>query len=182
MKLSTLPLAALVALSATAPLAAQHKHEHAGPHFRINQDHDGPARPGPRYTPSQAQMYLNTRDDVASLFLTRDVVALQLSERTLRRVSDQVESEGNHDGFFARMIVDVVHNTVNNVLRRSLQIPLDELRSADYRDGRLILIDNDGDEVFHDVEIEDRQVMDSFTPRDAQLFVRQFRALKAARH
>jgi hypothetical protein len=180
MKISALALAALVALSATAPLAAQHKHQHG--HFRVNHHDHGPARPGPRYALNQAEFAMTTRDDVASLLLTREVVALQLSERTLRRVSNQVESEGQHDGFFARMIVNVVHNTVNNVLRHSLQVPLDRLRSADYRDGRLVLVTDEGERLFQDVEVENSEVMQSFSPRDAQLFVRHFRALKAARH
>lgn len=175
MKLSALALSALLLLPAHAALA-----QHGDVHIEINDEtDDSPARPGPRRSLGEARFAMTTTDDVASLLLTRDVVALQLTDRTLRQIRDGDEDEDREDGILAQMISSVVRSSVHTVLRRSIEIPIADLRSVEYRGGRLTLTTEDGERVFEEVEINDTDVMESFSPRDAQAFVREFRALKA---
>jgi coenzyme F420-reducing hydrogenase beta subunit len=54
------------------------------------------------------------------------------------------------------------------VLRRSLEIPIDDVRSVDYRNGRLVITTEDDDRVFDHVEVNDTDVMESFSRRDAE--------------
>ena len=177
MKLATLALAALIALPAQQ-LAAQHHH---APRVHINGGDDSDVvRPGVRHT-ADARMAITTTNDAASFVLTRHVVALQLTDRTLRQIEVEMDRDArkeNH-GVFASMIVSAVRGTVGNVLRRSLEVPIRELRTVDYRNGRLIFVTEDGDRIFENVEIDDTDVTTSFRAQDAQAFVREFRALKA---
>ncbi|MFL5382359.1 MAG: hypothetical protein ACJ8GN_07620 [Longimicrobiaceae bacterium] len=182
MKLPVLALSALLLVPAHPAFAQGH-----GIHIEIdNHDHDSdhsPVRPGPRRDLRDAEFAMTTTNDVASLLLTRRVVALQLTERALARIGhdmDDDEDDGDH-GMVARFVASVVRSSVRGVLRHSIQIPIDEVRSVDYRGGRLLITTEDGDRVFEEVEINDTDVMESFSRRDAEEFVRRFRALKAAR-
>jgi len=179
MKLPVLALSALLLVPAHPAAAQRH-----GTHIEINDgDHDSdrtPARPGPRRDPRDARFAMRTTNDVAWLMLTRDVVALQLTERSLREIDRDVDDDDDGDGgFIGRFVSSVVRSSVRSVLSRSLQIPIDDLRSVDYRDGRLVIVTEDGERVFDQVEVNDTEVMESFSRRDAEAFVRQFRALKA---
>jgi hypothetical protein len=178
MKLPVLALSALMLLPAHQAAAQRH-----GTHIEINDDdHDGsPARPGPRHDLRDARYAITTTDDVASLLLTRRVVALQLTERALGIIGREMDEddEDGDGGFIGRFVASVVKSSVRTVLRRSLEIPIDDVRSVDYRNGRLVITTEDDDRVFDQVEVNDTDVMESFSRRDAEEFVRQFRALKA---
>jgi len=181
MKLPVLALSALLLLPAHAALAQGH-----GIHIEINDDddHDGdrsPVRPGPRHDLREAEFAMTTRDDVASLLLTRRVLALQLTERGLARIGREMDDDDEEDGVVARFVASVVRSSVRGVLRHSLQIPIADIRSVDYRGGHVVITTEDGDRVFEEVEIDDTDVMERFSRRDAEAFVRRFHALKAAR-
>jgi len=179
MKLPVLALSALLLLPAHSLAAQRH-----GTHIEIDDgDHDrSPARPGPRHDLRDARFAVTTTDDVASLLLTRRVLALQLTERALGRIGDEMDEDDDNDGdggFIGRLVASVVKSSVRGVLRRSLEIPIDDVRSVDYRGGRLVITTEEGDRVFDEVEVNDTEVMESFSRRDAEEFVRQFRVLKA---
>lgn len=179
MKLASLALAALLVIPAHQAVAQGHH----GAHVQIN-DIDGGdvARPGPRHSLSDAHLAITTTDDAAALVLTRSVVALQLTDRTLRKVNDEMSRDARrneNDGVLASMIAGAVRGTVGNMLRRSIEVPISELASVDYRNGRLVFVTEDGDHVFEHAEINDTDLTASFAPADARAFVREFRALKA---
>jgi hypothetical protein len=178
MKLPVLALSALMLLPAHSAAAQRH-----GTHIEINDGdhHDSPARPGPRHDLRDARFAITTTDDVASLLLTPRVLALQLTDHGLGRIGREMDDDddGDDGGFIGRFVASVVKSSVRSILRRSLEIPIDDVRSVDYRNGRLVITTEDDDRVFDQVEIDDTEVMESFSRRDAEEFVRQFRALKA---
>lgn len=182
MKLFLAAVAALTLASAPATAVAQDRH-HSHANVEINDDaDDSPARPGPRHDPRDARMAISTRGDEVSLILTDEVVAMQLTERTLRdirRDMDEDEDNDKSDGFFARMVSSAVRGTVHSMLRRSMEVPVRELRSVEYEDGRLVFTTRDGERVFEHVKVNDEEMMDSFSPAEARAFVREFRAVKA---
>jgi len=181
MKLPVLALSALLLLPAH-PAAAQHHGTHTRIHINDDDHHHGssPARPGPRHDLRDARFSMTTTDDVASLLLTRRVVALQLTEHALANIDDEMDDDDDGDGgFIGRMVASVVKSSVRTILRRSLEIPIDDVRSVDLRGGRLVITTEDGDRVFDQVEVNDTEVMERFSRRDAEEFVRQFRVLKA---
>jgi hypothetical protein len=177
MKLPVLALSALLLVPAHPAAAQRH-----GTHIEIDDGdhHDSPARPGPRHDLRDARFAITTTDDVASLLLTRRVLALQLTDHGLGRIGREMDDDDDgDDGFIGRFVASVVKSSVRSILRRSLEIPIDDVRSVDYRNGRLVITTEDDDRVFDQVEIDDTEVMESFSRRDAEEFVRQFRALKA---
>ncbi|HET7229335.1 MAG TPA: hypothetical protein VFJ16_05000 [Longimicrobium sp.] len=178
MKLASLALAALLVLPAHQAVAQRHH----GSHVEIG-DIDGGdvARPGPRHSVRDARAFITTTNDVAAFVLTGDVVALQLTDHTLREMRRDMDRDADHEnhGVLASMIVSAVRGSVENLLRRSVEVPIDDLRSVDYRDGRLVMVTEDGDRVFEKAEVNGTDLMASFSPADARAFVREFRALKA---
>lgn len=179
MKLAALALSALLVVPAHDVLA-QRGHDH-GPHVTINNLDGGDAvRVAPRHSLRNAHMAITTTDNTASFVMTREVVALQLTDRALREVNREIDRDMDEEkGMFAAMVANVVRSTVGTMLRRSLEIPIDELRTVDYRGGRLVFVTEDGDRIFEDAEVNGTDLMASFSPREAQAFVREFRALKA---
>ena len=176
MKLPVLALSALMLLPAGAASA---QHHHHGTRISINGHDDSNAHPGPRRTPRETRAFITTSDNVATLLLTRDVLALQLTDRALDRIARDADEDADEHGVIGRWVSNVVRSTVASVLRHSIEIPIADVRSVEYRGGRLLVTTEDGERIFEDVEIEDSDVMENFSRRDAEAFVRQFRALKA---
>jgi len=138
-----------------------------------------PAAWGPRHDIGRARYVMVTRDGAVELLITQRRVALQLSGRTMREIDREMDRElEDEDGVIADAIKRAVLGGVRALLRRSLECPLDELSDARYRDGRLELVTVDGDRVFEDVELDDRDLLESFRAQDAQAFVEEFRRLK----
>jgi hypothetical protein len=145
---------------------------------------DQSARLAPRQNARDAEVAINTENGEVTLLLTRDVVALQLSDRTLRKIRrDLRENDGEEtdDGMLGQVIRTAVFSIVSGALTHSVEYPLSELRDVKYEDGELVLRTQDGDRLFHKVEINDTPVFRSFSAEDARDFVREFQRLKPAR-
>jgi hypothetical protein len=113
------------------------------------------------------------------LVLTRRIVAVQLSDRMMHKIDRELRlKEDEDDGVLAEAIKSAVIGSVRAILDHSLQCPLDELRDAEYRHGRLVLTTQEGKRLFAHIDVEDRNVMESFSEGNAQAFVREFHRLK----
>lgn len=144
-------------------------------------DDDSPGRIGPRRHLRDARAAIATRDGKVALLLTRDAVAMQLTDRGLRDIGrDMDEDTHEEDGFLAGIVQAAVRSSVTTMLKRSVEVPVSEIRDVDYRGGRLVFTGEDGERVFDHVTVNDTDVMDSFSDADARAFVREFRRLKAA--
>lgn len=142
-----------------------------------------PARWAARHDTRDARIAIKTSDRDAVLLLTDEVVALQLSDRTMREVRRKLrdEEDSDEDNALARAIKVAVMSGVRALLDHSAECPVRELSDVQYRHGRLILISEDGDRIFDDVNVNDHDVLSGFSERDALAFVREFRRLKALR-
>lgn len=134
---------------------------------------------GARHDQRHARFAMLTEDRGAELLITRDLVALQLSDRTLRKLDREMARDRDEDdGVIAGAIKSAVLGSVRSLLDHSVECPLDELRDVRYHDGRLELITVEGDRVFEDLKINDRELLESFSDADARAFVHEFRRLK----
>ena len=132
-----------------------------------------------RHDQRLARFVMLTDDRGAEMLLTRHVVAVQFSDRTLRKVDRDMDRDRDEDeGLIAGAIKGAVLGSVRALLDHSVECPLDELRDVRYRNGRLELITEDGERVLEDLELNDRPVLESFSPADARAFVYEFRRLK----
>jgi hypothetical protein len=169
---SILVLAAL--LSAGAACA----HDH---HVNIGScEVRAPIEWGPRHDLARARFAMLTEDRAAALVLAGDVVALQLSDRTFRKIDREIAREKDDDegGEIVQAIKSAVLGSVRALLDHSLECPVHELSDVRYRDGRLMLIAQDGDHIFEDLNVNDHKVLEGFSEHDALAFVQEFRRVK----
>ena len=142
---------------------------------------DEPTRWADRHAPQERRFEVITENGKTSLLLTRDVVALQLSDRTMHKIDRELRSKerAHRDQPLADAIAGAVIGSVRALLDHSAECDLRDVRSVDYRGGRLVFIANDGSRLFDRLEIDDDRVLEGFSERDAAQFIREFRLAKA---
>ncbi len=170
-----LALPALLALTLATPARADRHHESFGLSC------DPPIRWSSRYAPDQARFAMDSEDGDITIVLTSNVVAMQLSDRKLRRVTRELRREEREDEDcpLGSIIKTAVLSGVRSLLDHSAECPIRAIRDVFYRDGRLVVIDEDGDRLFEDVDVHDEDVLEAFSDRDAQAFVREFHRIKS---
>lgn len=178
MKLLSLMLMLLVTVPVPAALARGHDSRHC---VFNSSCCDWPARWAARHGDRDARLAITTRDGDVTMYLTGEVVALQLSDRTMHRITREMrdEREDEADNPLARAIKTAVISGVRTLLDHSAECPIRELRDVDYRDGELVFIAENGDRVFDDIDVHNEDLSGAFAPDDARVFVREFRRLKA---
>ena len=144
---------------------------------------DSPARLAPRHDAGSARIAITTDDGAATLILTDDVVALQLSDRTFKHIERRFrEEEEEDDGALGAVIKSAVFASVRSVLDHSAECPVRHIRSASFRDGRLEIETDRGRMLFSNVHVsDDEETMSGFSDRDAEAFVKEFWRVKNGR-
>jgi hypothetical protein len=167
--MKTLAAGALVfLLSATAVLAAGRKQN-----LNVSFDSDDArTKLAERHTPREARLVVPTRSGAAVLMLLNDVVAVQLSDASIALV--KADEDAN---FLEEWIVA----GVKLAMKKSVQYPIANIRTADVRDGVLVLTNDEGKPVFSEIKVNGGNVTHDLAPADAARFVAAFRALKAGR-
>jgi hypothetical protein len=169
---------ALVAVALThAPNALARGHD--SPKITLDSTCNPPSHLAPRVDSHDAKFLIDTEDGDASLILARDAVAMQLTDRAfhdVRRHLDDIEDED--DNVLAQSIKAVVLGSVRSLLDHSVECSIHDLHDIQYRHGRLVFITEDDDYVFENLNVNDRDVVESFSEKDAKEFIRQFRKLK----
>lgn len=133
---------------------------------------DPRTRVAPRYVARNARLAITTRGGAAMLLLTNDVVAVQLSDATL----DEVETK--HD---ANFLEEMIVAGVRHGLSKAVEYPVANIRSAEIRNGVLVLTNDQGKPVFEEVKVNGRNVTHALSVADAARFVRELRRVQSAR-
>lgn len=119
----------------------------------------------------RASSAIETRGGEVALLLIDRRLVMQLTDRGLGEIDRDMERDAKkEESGFARFVSGMVRSGVRSLLDRGIEVPLSEIREARYANGRLILEDRDGDELFKDVQVNDIQVMESFSPAEARAF------------
>jgi hypothetical protein len=115
------------------------------------------------------------------LILTDDVIAVQLSDRTLRRVRREMKNEEDEgdDAVLAHAIKIAVLSSVRALLSSSAEYPIRELRDVEYRNGRLIFTRTNGERLLQHMHMNGRDLMAGFAESDARQFVDEFHRVQA---
>jgi hypothetical protein len=100
-------------------------------------------------------------------------IAIQFSEQFMDNLDDEINSaDGDGDNsVLAKTIKSMVSSGVRTILDHAILIPFYEIGSISYEDGRIIITDMNGEELFEDLEVNDKQVMEDFSRRDSRRFV-----------
>jgi hypothetical protein len=141
---------------------------------------DEPTRWAQRYSARDARLAVTTRSGDVTLVLTNEVVAVQLSDRVLRKVKRETRREQDEAEYsvLARAIKTVVLTSVRAVLSHSAECSIADLSDVKYSQGRLVFTTEEGDRIFENVSVNDTDVMRDFSEADARAFVREFRRSK----
>jgi hypothetical protein len=125
-----------------------------------------------RHAPADARLAITSRDGSTTLMLLKDVVAVQLSDRTMANVQSKEET-----GFLGGLVL----STVKFALGKAVEYPVANIRTADVRNGELRLISDEDEPVFSGLKVNGTNVLRDFAPADAARFVNAFRLAKAGR-
>ena len=185
MKTAVKNTALILVLLATVPAAAALACDRDAHDLPLNGDFrfecDGPMRMADRHV-GDTRFTINTTDDEVTLVLTDRVLAMQLSDHVLHKIERKFKAErdrDDEDGLLGHTIKVAVLSGMSSLLDHSAEIPLDQVKSVDYRDGRLSIVTYDGKQLFSKTHLHDENVMTSFRERDARAFVREFQRAKA---
>jgi len=162
-KLTIFALALL--LPATAAFAGDKK----GISISFGSD-DPHTRLAARHDVRDAKSAITNRDGSVSLLLTDEVVAIQLTDRALARVSTKDD---------ATFLEELVASGVRMAIRKAVEYPIANIRSMEIRDGALVLTNDKNQPVFSEVKVNGTDVLRDFAVSDAARFVNAFRAAKS---
>lgn len=141
-----------------------------------------PMRWADRLETRGARIVMDNSDEEVTLLVTDRVMALQLSDRTMHKVDRELhQKEHAHDAdddAVGDALRSAVIGAVRSLLDHSIVCPLDEIRDVRYEDGRLVIVGRDGHELFERVDHDDADVLTTFVPADARLFVREFHRMR----
>lgn len=122
---------------------------------------------------SDAKVAITTRAESVDLLLTNEMIVLQFTDSFLDQISDEIE--GNNESNEASAIGEILRSALSSGIRTMLDhgigIPLYEISKIYYENGRLIILNMKEEELFEDLDVNDKQVMEDFTRRDARRFV-----------
>jgi hypothetical protein len=133
---------------------------------------DSRVRLASRHVAGDARLAVPTRSGSAVLLLTRDVVAVQLSDATVAKMETKKDA-----GFFEELVVAGVRMAVS----KAVEYPVAHIRSAEIRDGALVLTSDQGKPVFEEIRVNGEIVTRNIAIGDAAKFVKAFRAVKTRR-
>jgi hypothetical protein len=168
--MKTLTTCALVLLlSTTVAVAGEKKEEGISVSFDSD---DARTHLAPRHAVREARVVVRTRNGAAVLLLTDDVVAVQLSDATLAAV------EADED---ANLLEAMLVAGIRAAMKKSVEYPVAHIRSAEIRNGALVLTNDEGKPVFSEIEVNGDNVTRDITGSDAARFVNAFRAVKGRR-
>jgi len=163
--MTRLTVCALALLLSATPSHAEEKKPGISLSFSSE---DSRTQVGPRRSARDARLAITTRDGAVSLLLLSDVVAIQLTDRTLANISSDDAS----------FLEELLASGVRMAMRKAVEYPIASLRSVTLRDGALVFTNDRNQPVFTEIRVNGREVLRDFAPADAARLVRAFAAAK----
>lgn len=123
---------------------------------------------------NDAEYAMTTKEGSVDMLVTNEAILIQFSDRFLNNLAEEIENEEDRydeASVLADVITSMVSSGVRSLLDHAIQIPIYELDRVFYEEGRLYIIDRDGNELFEDLEIDDVDVMEDFSRRDSRRFI-----------
>ncbi len=140
--------------------------------IKIN-DKDMNADIVPRISPADADIAITSREGYVNLLIHDDMLIIQFSDKKLDEIANEIQNEVSDENqeHFIAVLKSMISGGVRTLLDRGLAIPLYEISEVSYTNGKLIILNQTGNDIFKDVEIDDKPLMEQFSRRDARRFV-----------
>ncbi len=168
----------LVCAFGALPLVAQQASSSSdrGTHMNLHVDADSVAHVVSRVPLARASYAITSDDGRSALLLMDTTIVAELTDRGLAGLHQSMDSSARSDGsagVMARMIAGAVAGALEPVFDHGIAYHLRDLRSAKYESGRLVLRGKSGKEAFGQMDINGRNVMETFSASDAKEFARR---------
>lgn len=135
----------------------------------------------PRVAPSRASFAIVTRSGQVALLLRESTIVVQLTDRGLEEIGRSEARGDEKRGFLSTIFESMLRTGLRVLLDHGLEYSLTDLREARYEDGRLVLENHRGKDVFGTIDMDGRDIMTDFHPRDARAFAARANAARPRR-
>ncbi|PWN06903.1 hypothetical protein [Rhodohalobacter mucosus] len=127
-----------------------------------------------RMAHSDTDYAMTTREGSIDFMIAEKSIVIQFSDSFMTNLREELDAETSKepdDSHFATVIKSMVSSGVRTMLDRAIAIPFTEISDVYIAEGRLVIKDLDGKDLFGEMEVNDRKVMEDFRRRDARRFV-----------
>lgn len=127
-----------------------------------------------RMSHSDTDYAMTTREGSVDFMIAQKNIVIQFSDSFMTNLEDELDTETGKepdDSHFATVIKSMVSSGVKTMLDRAIAIPFTQISEVYMDEGRLVIKDLDGKELFGEMEVNDHMVMEDFSRRDARRFV-----------
>jgi len=125
-----------------------------------------------RANPATATYAITSKDGMGALVLMDTTIVAQMTERGLETLRSRAATD-SIKGATERMLARMVLGALQPMFDHGIAYHLRDLASADYADDRLQLKRKNGEEIFRDVKINNKRLMESFSAEDAKIFAQK---------
>lgn len=127
----------------------------------------------PRLSMKDAAFGISNQDKSVDLLLTNDAIVIQFTEDYLKGITEDIEESDKmtDSASFAQILKEVLSKSVHSLLDRAISIPFNEIDQISYEDGKIVIINKNKEELFDELEINNKQIMEDFSKRDARRFI-----------
>jgi hypothetical protein len=103
---------------------------------------------------------------------------VQLTDRGLEEIGRPDTRRDEDRGFLSTLLDSMLRTGLRVLLDHGIEYSLTDLSEARFEDGRLVLESRRGGDVFGNLDIDGRDVMADFPPRDARAFAARANAAR----
>ena len=167
------------ALPAPTPLPVAQSQAAPGTGITMSGDGDSIARIVRRVPLREAAFSILTRDGRTALLLRDTTIVLQLTDRGLEAISVDEKPGDEEAGFLKQVMEGMLRGGLRMLLDRGIEYSLTDLRDARVEGGRLVLESRRGGVIFDEVNINDGNVLEQFSERDARAFAQRVNRARA---
>ena len=129
-----------------------------------------------RFKHSDVEFAMTTKTGTVDMGIDGDFMIIQFSDLFLEDLKADIMEGDEEEYEFVQSLKTAISSGVADLLDRGLYIPMSEVAEADYANGKMVLIDHQGEEFFGELEVDDVYVMEDFGGRDARRFIRLLNA------
>ena len=138
---------------------------------------DGPERITARQRVTAGKPHLLSTNRLSELLLKDDAVTMQLSDYGLSQIGAEEKTRGKAERFLGNVLKTMALSGVKQMLDHGLALPLADTRSAQVRDGEVVILTCQGKEVFNKVKINNQ--IQKYPQESADEFVRAVNRARA---
>lgn len=129
-----------------------------------------------RFKHSDVEFAMTTKTGTVDMGIDGDFMIIQFSDLFFEDLKADIMEGDEEEYEFVQSLKTAISSGVADLLDRGLYIPVSEVAEADYANGKMVLIDHQGEEFFGELEVDDVYVMEDFGGRDARRFIRLLNA------